>query len=66
MTAAESPVFVRSELSPGEQIEVLRDGTVLHRGTVSATVLALDLLWILDEYTCGHKPDPDALARAGI
>lgn len=40
-----------SELAVGDHVEARRDGRVLHRGQVLATVPALELSWILDAST---------------
>jgi hypothetical protein len=48
---AKTEVITCSELSPGDQVEALRDGLVLHRGRVLAVVPALELFWILDART---------------
>ena len=55
MTAAQPVIFSGLGLSPGERIEVWREGTALHRGMVLETLPAMDLLWILDECTSSRQ-----------
>jgi hypothetical protein len=40
-----------SELNVGDQIEAWHNGKLFHRGTVTQTVAAMDLFWILDSRT---------------
>ncbi|SFT56959.1 hypothetical protein SAMN04487915_101990 [Arthrobacter sp. ov118] len=40
-----------SELNVGDQVEAWHNGKLFHRGTVTQTVAAMDLFWILDSRT---------------
>ena len=40
-----------SELNVGDEIEAWHNGKLFHRGTVTQTVTAMDLFWILDSRT---------------
>lgn len=40
-----------SELNVGDEIEAWHNGKLFHRGTVTQTVTAVDLFWILDSRT---------------
>ena len=40
-----------SELNVGDEIEAWHNGKLFHRGTVTQTITALDLFWILDSRT---------------
>jgi len=40
-----------SELNVGDEIEAWHNGKLFHRGTVTQTVAAMDLFWILDSRT---------------
>jgi len=40
-----------SELNVGDEIEAWHNGKLFHRGTVTQTVKAVDLFWILDSRT---------------
>lgn len=40
-----------SELNVGDEIEAWHNGKLFHRGTVTQTVTAVDLFWILDART---------------
>ena len=39
------------ELNVGDEIEAWHNGKLFHRGTVTQTVTAVDLFWILDSRT---------------
>jgi hypothetical protein len=40
-----------SELNVGDEIEAWHNGKLFHRGTVTRTVTAMDLFWIVDSRT---------------
>ena len=40
-----------AELNVGDEIEAWHNGKLFHRGTVTQTVTAVDLFWILDART---------------
>ena len=40
-----------TELNVGDEIEAWHNGKLFHRGTVTQTVTAVDLFWILDART---------------
>ncbi|MFI7480850.1 hypothetical protein ACH9EU_00375 [Kocuria sp. M1R5S2] len=61
MTTSSTPAgdgrsaVVWSELRPGDQVEALQEGIVLHRGSVEETLPHLGVVWIREVGTGARK-----------